>query len=172
MATYTLGTLEVCHPPLQSLRLRIDALEGMPAFIAGVIAAASDAQLRHKPAPELFSIKEQICHLRDIEIGGYTLRLERIFHEHQPKLADIDGAQLAIERKYNEQAVGPAFMAFRAARQSNLIKLRSLSEADLARKAEMVGVGEVTLAQLIAMWAAHDAGHRRELELLLVACLT
>ena len=65
-----------------------------------------------------------------------------------------------------------AIMAFRAARENNLARLRSLSEADLARKAVMVGVGEVTLAQLIAMWAAHDAGHRRELELLLVACLT
>ena len=167
MATYTLDTLEVCHPPLQSLRLRIDALADMPTCIAGVIASASDAQLRNRPAPELFSIIEQICHLRDIEIDGYTLRLERILQEHTPQLADIDGAQLALERKYHEQAVGPAFMAFRAAREINLTKLRGLSETDLERKAIMVGVGEITLAKLIAMWAAHDAGHRRELELLL-----
>ena len=166
MATYTLDTLEACHAPLQSLQLRIDALAGMATCIAGVIAAASDAQLRRKPAPELFSIIEQVCHLRDIEIDGYTLRLERILREHQPQLADIDGTQLAIERNYNAQAVGAAFMAFRAARESNLTKLRRLSEADLERKAVMVGVGEITLAKLIAMWAAHDAGHRRELDLL------
>ncbi len=169
MASYTLDTLETCHAPLQSLQLRIDALAGMPACLAGVIAAASDAQLRHKPAPEFFSIIEQVCHLRDIEIDGYSLRLERTLREHNPLLADIDGTQLAIERNYNAQAVGAAFMAFRAARGSNVAKLRRLNEADLARKAVMAGAGEITLAKLIAMWAAHDAGHRQELDLLLAA---
>ena len=36
MATYTLDTLEVCHSPLQSLRLRIDALEGMPRLLHSI----------------------------------------------------------------------------------------------------------------------------------------
>ena len=76
-----------------------------------------------------------------------------------------DGAQLALERQYNEQAVGPAFMAFRAARETNLARLRRLTEADLARKAVMPGAGEITLAKLIALWTAHDAGHRQELGL-------
>jgi hypothetical protein len=163
MAIYTLDTLETCHSPMDALGARIDMLAQMPAFLADVLSRCSDEALRHKPSVEGFSILEQICHLRDIEVDGYSARLDLILSQEKPLLPDIDGSRLAIERRYNEQDVGPAFMTFRAARELNLVRLRRLTEDELQRKALMDGVGEITLARLIAMWAAHDAGHWEEL---------
>ena len=54
-------------------------------------------------------------------------------------------------------------MAFREAREKNLGRLRQLTETELQLTAVMDEAGEITLAQLIAMWASHDAGHREEL---------
>jgi len=163
MTVYTLDALETCRSPLEALNTRIEVLAAMSGFLAGVLARCSNETLRHKPSAELFSVLEQVCHLRDIEIEGYTVRLERILAEHHPVLPDIDGSRLAIERRYNEEEVGPAFMAFRAAREKNLQRLRKLTMAELERKAVMDVAGEISLARLIAMWVAHDAGHRDEL---------
>ena len=106
---------------------------------------------------------ENLLHLRDIEIEGYSKRLRRILAEDTPALPDIDGTRLAIERHYNEQPVAPALAEFSAARRENVALLRAVTPADLARKAEMEKVGRITLAQLVQMWREHDAGHRAEL---------
>ena len=70
-------------------------------------------QLRH--SPEEFSILESICHLRDIEVEGYSVRIRRLLEENNPQLEDIDGARLAIERDYNSQSLDSALHTFTCA---------------------------------------------------------
>ena len=163
MAVYTLDTLELCHSPVEALRARIEALAAMPAFLSALLGRCAEVELRRKPSVESFSVLEQICHLRDIEIEGYAERLHRTLTEERPFLPGIDGSRLSVDRAYNKQEVVPAFMAFREAREKNLARLRQLAETELQRTAVMDEAGEITLAQLIAMWASHDASHRQEL---------
>ena len=163
MTAYALDTLELCHSPVEALRARVEALAAMPAFLSALLGRCAEADLRRKPSVETFSVLEQVCHLRDIEIEGYTERLHRTLTEERPFLPGIDGSRLAVDRAYNEQDAGPAFMAFREAREKNVARLRQLTETELQRAAVMDEAGEITLAQLIVIWASHDAGHREEL---------
>jgi len=54
-------------------------------------------------SPDEFSVLENICHLRDLELQGYTPRIRRILAEADPDLADFDGARVAAESSYNNR---------------------------------------------------------------------
>jgi hypothetical protein len=123
--------------------------------------------LRRPPSSDEFSALENVCHLRDIEIDGYTTRIDRILNEECPALPDIDGARLACEREYNNQDLAEALDAFAQARKRNVAVLSEISEAQLARSGFLAGVGEVTLGKLLSMMHEHDEGHLADLKRIL-----
>jgi hypothetical protein len=100
-------------------------------------------------------------------MDGYEPRIERILTESHPTLLDVDGARLAVERDYNNQALLPALEAFAQSRQRSIERLETASDADLDRTAELEPVGTVTLLVLLERWMEHDEGHLREIEALL-----
>ena len=140
----------------------IKLLEQTPSLLERSIAQISPAALRLRNEDE-FSVLENVCHLRDIEIEGYGERIARILREDSPSLADIDGARLAIDRDYNNQDIEAALLAFREARFRNLESLKNLSAEQLERKGTLENVGVITLLQLIQMIQEHDQGHVAEL---------
>src|SRR6266550_4724539 len=142
----------------------IDRLEQTPNRVRELIGGRSEEDLSFKPAPDVFSLRENVLHLRDIDIEGYAKRIARILAEDHPFLPDVDGANLAIERDYNNQALLPALEAFA---QSRARSIRRLAGADLDRRATLEGVGDVTLRILLERWLEHDAGHLADIEALL-----
>jgi hypothetical protein len=141
----------------------INALEKTPDSIAKLVADLSQADLRRKGADGEFSAIENVCHLRDIEIEGYTSRISRILNESEPFLPDIDGGRLAIERHYSEQNPHQALQAIAEARKQNIQTLSSVSSEQLEREAIMEGVGRLPLAKLLLMMREHDESHIRDL---------
>jgi hypothetical protein len=123
----------------------------------------SEAQLSWRATPENFSVRENILHLRDIDVEGYEKRIRLILSEDSPTLPDVDGRKLAQERDYNAQPVQPALDDLRNSRASSMEKLNACSLADLERKAEMQGVGTVNLVRLLELWIEHDQGHLADL---------
>ena len=144
----------------------VDRLAAMPQTVRELVSGRSGAELSRKPAPEVFSLRENVLHLRDIDVEGYEQRVVRVLSEEHPFLADVDGARLAKERDYNAQPLTPALEAFAASRARSIARLRGASERDLERTAEMEGVGRVTLGELLQRWLEHDAGHVAEMEAL------
>jgi hypothetical protein len=143
----------------------IEELARMPAAVERLIHDLGDEPLRRKPGPEpdAFALVEHVLHLRDLEVEGYSVRLRRTLAEAHPLLPDLDGTQLAIERRYREQPIRPALAAFTQARHANVELLRRVTVADLDRTAELEGVGSLTLAQLLVRWRDHDAAHVAEM---------
>ena len=147
----------------------VTALSVLPGMLASRLGALSDAELRLRPAGAYFSLLEQVCHLRDIEVEGYSRRLSLLLEQDQPQLPDLDGAALAKARRYNEQAFAPALAAFSAARQANLSRLKTLKPNELTRSGHLEKVGEVTVQRLLELWVAHDGEHSQEIEGLLIS---
>lgn len=147
----------------------IAALTRMPETLRRQVAGLTDAQLHYQPKGGYFSVLENICHLRDIEIEGYGVRLHRMLAENHPTLPDINGGQLARERHYSEQPMQPALDAFTEARHTNLKILGDVTDTQLARAAYLEGVGEITLGKLLELWVEHDRGHVQELKKLRTA---
>ena len=144
----------------------IDRLAAMPQTVRELVSGRSADELSRRPQGDFFSLRENVLHLRDIDVEGYEQRVVRILSEEHPFLSDIDGAKLAAERDYNAQPLAPALEAFAASRARSVERLRGLSETELGRTAELEGVGRVTLRELLQRWLEHDAGHVKEMEAL------
>ncbi|MFZ0061138.1 MAG: DinB family protein [Pyrinomonadaceae bacterium] len=146
----------------EDFREVIRSLEQTPLVVARVFNPLSQADLKVKNSDD-FSVLENICHLRDIEIEGYRERIVRILEEDNPSLADVDGARLAIERNYNDQDGKAALKAFCDARDKNIDLLKDLSPEQLTRAGTLEGVGPISLEKLMHMMVEHDQGHVAEL---------
>jgi hypothetical protein len=144
----------------------IESLRRTPDEVAALVGSLSRQTLIAKSSPDEFSALESICHLRDIEVDGYTPRIKRILNENHPRLPDIDGGRLAIERDYNSQSLTEVLDAFARARQENVAALEGLNTDQLDREGVMEGVGDVTLGKLLLMMSDHDDGHLDDLRVI------
>ena len=116
---------------------------------------------------EMLTAIGQVCHVRDIEIDGYQLRIRRTLDETHPTLASIDTDALVRERAYARDEPARVLAAFRAARVQTLAMISGLSEAQWARTAVFEGYGPLTLRSLIHYLCSHDQQHLAGLQWLL-----
>jgi len=143
---------------VDSVSEAIAKLSTLPQQVEDVVRGLSEEQLSWKPT-EFFSIRENVLHMRDIDVLGYEKRLRLILTEDYPVLADIDGAKLAIERNYNAQPIRPALEDLRRSRAASVQRLRGTASHDFDRKAEMQGAGPIDVRRLLELWTEHDRGH-------------
>lgn len=138
----------------------------MPPFLSAALASAAGEDLARQPAPGVFSLVEHACHLRDLEIEGYRVRVERMLCEREPALAPFDGGAIAATRDYPRQDAFAAARELSATRGEVIARIAALTPAELAREGTFDG-RRVCLADVIAMILEHDRGHREEIEALL-----
>ena len=150
----------------EDFRTLLDFLNDTPNRLANLIGGLSDDEIRLKNSADEFSALENICHLRDLELQGYTPRIRRILAEADPALADFDGARVAAESSYNSEQPGVALEAFQTARQDNVELLRALTEVELEREGTLAGIGKITLKRLAELMREHDEGHLEDLRVL------
>ena len=110
----------------ESIQSAIGRLSTMPTLLRELLSAMEPVKLRTKPAPGLFSPLEDAWHLRDIEMEGYLVRIQRMFTGQSPVLVDLNGDQMAIERRYNERELSPAIEGFASARAESISLPRGL----------------------------------------------
>jgi hypothetical protein len=144
----------------------VNFLAATPAAVRQLAEKLSESETRWKPDEGDFSVIENICHLRDIELEGYTARVNRMLGEDKPFLADIDGTRLAHERRYNEQELNVALDAFTQARELNVRTIQNLSSEQLERTGMFEQTGSITLENLLQMMREHDEAHLQELNTL------
>jgi hypothetical protein len=144
----------------------VEALQTTPGKIRSLVQGLSDEQLRYKPDEKTFSLKENILHLRDLEIEGHGKRLRLILAENLPTLDDIDGTRLALLRRYQSANTARALDEFCRAREGHIAYLRNMTAFQWNRKALFNG-DEITLLQLVEKWVEHDQDHWKEMEALL-----
>jgi hypothetical protein len=141
----------------------IDDLEEAPAFVLEALALLPEEAWGERLPGAEFSLREQACHLRDIELEGYLVRIHRIAAENAPLLVDLDGSRLARERDYASQDARLAATDFRALRAANVAKLRALPPTAWDRTGSFASDGSFTLRELLDMMLAHDREHCAEI---------
>ncbi|HLZ66882.1 MAG TPA: DinB family protein [Aliidongia sp.] len=145
----------------QTLRALQDFPATLRAFLADVPAAALDWQ----PASwvgvpsEALTVRQQVCHVRDIEIDGYLVRFDRLLNETAPVLPSIDTDGLVLSRRYDEADLATALHDFEDARRKTITLLAGLPPAALARAGTFEGYGPVTVQGLIHYLCSHDQQH-------------
>ncbi|MGC1172272.1 DinB family protein [Polaromonas sp.] len=116
---------------------------------------------------ETFTAIGQLCHVRDIEIDGYHLRLQRTLDEDVPVLASLDGYLLAEQRNYQDASAAEVLSALAAARTRTLQMISALTPVELERRAVFEGYGELTMRSLVHYLCSHDQQHLAGLQWLL-----
>jgi hypothetical protein len=155
------------------MQVTLGALAAFPAELEKHFGAFPAEFVHWAPASwdgvpsEAFTAIEQICHIRDIEIEGYQLRIRRTLGEDTPSLPSIDSEAVARQREYARSDARRVFADFRAARAQTLELLRDLDATQLARPAVFEGYGRVTLRGLIHYLCSHDQQHLSGLQWLL-----
>ena len=143
----------------------LEALAAFPDRLEAHYAAIPDGyQLWTPPSwdtcpSEPFPALEQLCHIRDIEIDGYHVRLVRTLKEDTPFLPGVDGDRLRIERAYAEAHAPDVLRAIRIAREETLEVLGTISLSQWSRTAEFEDYGRTTLRGLVHYLCSHDLQH-------------
>jgi hypothetical protein len=151
----------------------MNALKTFPQQLEAYYAAIPDEFKHWAPASwdgvpsEAFTAIEQVCHVRDIEIDGYHVRLHRTLHELHPTLPSIDGEALAKERAYATANARDMLAAFREARQNTIGFITELTPDQFKRTAVLEGYGSLSLRSLVHYLCSHDQQHLSGLQWLL-----
>ncbi len=134
-------------------------LEATPGFVVEALGLVPEERWDLLLPDVEFSLREQVCHLRDIELEGYLVRIHRMVAERSPVLVDLDGSRLARERNYAAQDARVAAADFRALRAANVAKLRGLPASAWERTGSFAPGSCFTLRELVDMILAHDREH-------------
>ena len=141
------------------------ALGEMPDQLERVFRLFPTAYLNWTPESwegipgESFSAIGQACHLRDIEIDGYYVRIKRVLAEEQPSLVSLDGYELAKLRHYGAANPAEVIAAFRQARETTSQLIKTISDRQLDRPATFGEYGRITLKGMIYLLCSHDQRH-------------
>lgn len=157
-------------PALRADRIGSDAaLAEARAYLHGTLAAMQQLlrsmaprQGYAKPAPDRFSLVEQVWHLADVEEFGWAQRFARLADGARPVLPGVDGDRLAIERCYQRRPWRGAARRFIAQRRRTLRALARLDAAALARTVIFSGAPSDG-ARMLAALVAHDHEHRLDM---------
>ena len=134
-----------------------------PAALAGAVAGL-DAERLHRPErPGKWSLAEVLAHLADSDlVWGYRLR--RVLAEERPTLTGYDQDAWAARLHYRDARVADSLALFGALRAANLRLVRATTPADLQRVGVHSERGEESVTHLLALYAAHDLVHLRQIE--------
>lgn len=116
---------------------------------------------------EPFTAVEQLCHIRDVEVEGYQVRLRRMVEEESPFLPSLDGPALANTKRYAEANPDTVLREIRDARQQTVELIDGLSDHQIMRRGTFEGYGDVTVGGLIHYLCSHDQQHLAGLHWLL-----
>lgn len=151
----------------------LDTLRNFPAQLEAHYAAIPAGFAQWAPPSwdgvpsEPLTAIEQLCHVRDIEIEGYQLRIRRTLDETNPTLGSMDTEGLARDRRYRDADAKAVLASFREARAETVALLATLTPDQLDRRALFEGYGGVTLRSLVHYLCSHDQQHLAGLQWLL-----
>jgi DinB superfamily len=154
------------QPTLQALEAFPDLLQSLYGVIPQNAKHWAPASWDGVPSEPLTAIA-QVCHVLDIEVDGYQVRIRRTLNESNPFLPSLDTEALARDRHYSQQDATAVLQKFREARIETLRMIRTLSPEQLARPAQFEGYGPVTLRSLVHYLCSHDQQHLSGLHWLL-----
>lgn len=138
----------------------IEILERTPFVLESLLNGISDDWTTTNEGPDTWSPYDVIGHLIHGEKTDWIARLEIVLSDGPNKtFAKFD--RFAQFEESQGKTLDELLTEFKAIRNHNIARLRSkqITLSDLNRTAIHPMFGEVTLAQLLSTWVAHDLDH-------------
>jgi len=122
------------------------------------IAGLSKEQLNSFPVPGTWSIQQIIVHLLDSDLMASS-RMKRIIAEDHPRLEVYDETAFSQRLGYEKLSAQAAAELFRLHRVFTADMLRNAPADSFKRSADHPEIGELSLAQLVRIYAHHVDHH-------------
>ena len=143
----------------------LETLAATPAALKAALRGVPRKLLLFTPAPGKWSILEILCHLRDMEREGYLERYTRILAENEPRLPDLNGDALAIERAYRGQKAGDVLRDWMRLRRESLRLLKKSKPEQWRRAGFHETAGRLTIDDLVVRHAVgNDTAHLAQID--------
>lgn len=124
-------------------------LKSLPNELNDLLAELDEQTLRWRPIPNKWSIKEIMCHLRDMEKLAYLGRYLRMLTEDNPRLPNVDQDRLARESDYINQDAKAALEEFKELRSETIRTLQATPPEFWSRGGTHETEGPLTIEQLV-----------------------
>ncbi len=147
---------------MDSNRELLARLAATPRTLAHLVVEADDALL-DRVEQDSWSARTVLAHFRDEEYLGMRPAMERMLSEREPDLVFLSGDEWEPRRNRTRDRKEVILGDFALQRQASLNILNGLRPEDWERRGRTAG-RDLSLHQLVATWARHDAEHVAELE--------
>jgi hypothetical protein len=127
----------------------LNNLRSLPNELTDLLVDLDEEMLRWRPIPNKWSIKEIVCHLRDMERLAYLARYQKIAAEENPQLENVDQNRLAYENDYLNQNALEALEEFKKLRAETVQTLGAVALDDWGRGGVHQTDGPLTIEQLV-----------------------
>jgi len=124
-------------------------LKSLPNELEDLLKDLDEDTLRWRPIPNKWSIKEIMCHLRDMELLAYLARYRRMFTEDNPLLPNVDQDRIAFENDYINQDAQTALEEFKRLRAETIQTLEGAPAENWLRSGTHSTDGSMTVEQLV-----------------------
>ncbi len=138
-------------------------LASTPEKLRREIAGLSAREMKTRPAPNKWSVREVLAHLDDVEQNAMRHRVKAILTRDRPRLAPFDQEARVVEMRYGRKDPRQSLSAFARKRRGNLRWLRKLLPAQLRRLGVHEQVGAISVEEFLNEWAFHDLGHLKQI---------
>lgn len=139
-------------------RMRDDG-EGIVAMVDGI----DEAAWRWRPASDAWSLLEVVNHLADEETDDFRTRLRMTLIDPGEPWPGIDPPAWVTDRGYQDRDPAESVSRFAAARAESLEWLGTLETPDWSATYQHLLLGDITAADLLTSWHAHDLLHLRQI---------
>ena len=148
----------------QDLQYTLLLLARTPATLNAWLRELPDAWTRKNEGENTWSAYDVVGHLIHGESTDWVPRAKRILEFGEARAFEPFD-RLAQNRESQNKTLSELLDEFTGLRAKNLDDLRSLNlrPEDLERRGRHPSLGTVTLAQLLAAWAAHDLTHLHQI---------
>jgi len=124
-------------------------LKSLPNELDDLLAGLDEKTLRWRPIPNKWSVKEIMCHLRDMERLAYLARYQRMLSEDNPLMPNVDQDRIAIETDYINQDAKAALEEFKRLRWETIQTLDNAGTDAWSRSGTHETDGPMTVEQLV-----------------------
>jgi hypothetical protein len=125
-------------------------------------------KLRKRPAADKWSVAEILAHLGDTEIAvGWRLR--SILAAPGTPIQAFDQDAWVATGHYEKRDLRKCIEQFRAAREANLVLLKSLAPEQWKQYGMHAERGEETIERIVQLICGHDINHLEQIERIVAA---
>jgi len=140
----------------------VTTLRSIPAVLEDLLQDLNEESMSNRIDSDDWSIKEVVCHLRDVEIEVNLPRIQKVLSQDNSFVAGVITDPWVVERNYAGQSGKDALREYIKARKETIEKLVHL-QLEWEKPVRHSIFGSSTLLELVGVMVGHDKAHIQQI---------